>query len=121
MYAIRSYYDYTVKTNYYARIQDTFGTPADNSSISHTIANLAEQFETLGLDVSSLTQASNVVRSAEDVADQLARMTSAVQDLRLEADRSIESDVQSVNDLLERIDTLNAQIVRSQNTFQDIV
>ncbi len=111
--------DYTVKTNYYARIQDTFGTPADNSSISHTIANLAEQFETLGLDVSSLTQASNVVRSAEDVADQLARMTSAVQDLRLEADRSIESDVQSVNDLLERIDTLNAQIVRSQNTFQD--
>lgn len=111
--------DYSVKTTYYGRIQDVFGTPAGNSSIAHNISNLAEQFEALALDVSSITQGSNVVRAAEDVADQLSRMSAAVQDLRLEADRSIESDVQSVNDLLERIDTLNAQIVRSQNTFQD--
>lgn len=111
--------DFSVKTDYYGRIQDVFGTPADNSSIAHTISNLADQFESLALDVSNVTQGSNVVRAAEDVADQLSRMSSAVQDLRLEADRSIESDVQSVNDLLTRIDTLNAQIVRSQNTFQD--
>lgn len=111
--------DFSVKTDYYGRIQDVFGTPAGNSSIAHTISNLADQFESLALDVSNVTQGSNVVRAAEDVADQLSRMSAAVQDLRLEADRSIESDVQSVNDLLTQIDTLNAQIVRSQNTFQD--
>lgn len=111
--------DYSVKTDYYGRIQDVFGTPANNSSIAHTISNLADQLEALALDVSNPTQGSNVVRSAEDVADQLSRMSSTLQDLRLEADRSIESDVQSVNDLLKQIDTLNAQIVRSQNTFQD--
>lgn len=111
--------EYSVKTTYHGRIQDVFGTPADNSSIAHNIANLAAQFESLALDVSSITQGSNVVRAAEDVADQMSRMSAALQDLRLEADRSIEADVESVNDLLQRIDTLNAQIVRSQNTFQD--
>jgi flagellar hook-associated protein 1 FlgK len=111
--------DYSVQTTYYARIQDSFGTPADNSSIAHRISSLASQFETLGLDVSDITQASNTVRSAADLADQLNRMSQTIQDLRLEADRSIESDVQGVNDLLGRIDTLNAEIVRSQNTFLD--
>ncbi len=111
--------DYSVQTNYYSRIQDSFGTPADNSSIAHRISSLASQFETLGLDVSDITQASNTVHSAADVADQLNRMSQTIQDLRLEADRSIESNVQSVNDLLGRIDTLNNEIVRNQNTFQD--
>lgn len=111
--------DYSVQTNYYSRIQDSFGTPADNSSIAHRISALASQFEALGLDVSDITQASNTVNSAADAADQLNRMSQTIQDLRLDADRSIESDVQSVNDLLGRIDTLNAEIVRNQNTFND--
>lgn len=111
--------DYSVKTAYYSRIQDSFGTPADNSSIAHRISDLAAQFETLGLDVSDITQASNTVHAASDVAEQLNRMSQTIQDLRLEADRAIEADVQSVNDLLGRIDTLNAEIVRNQNTFLD--
>ena len=111
--------DYSVQTTYYGRIQDSFGTPADNSSIAHKISSLASQFEALGLDVSDITQASNTVHSAADVAEQLNRMSQTIQDLRLEADRSLESDVQSVNDLLGRIDTLNAEIVRNQNTFLD--
>ena len=111
--------DYSVQNTYYGRIQDSFGTPADNSSVAHKISSLASQFEALGLDVSDITQASNTVQSASDVAEQLNRMSQTIQDLRLESDRSIESDVQSVNDLLGRIDTLNAEIVRNQNTFLD--
>ncbi|MGE4526868.1 MAG: flagellar hook-associated protein FlgK [Rhodospirillaceae bacterium] len=110
---------YSVQNTYYSRIQDLFGSPSDNSSIAHAIQNLADQFETLGVDVSSVTQALNTVQSAMDIAEQLNTMTTALQNLRLEADRGIESDVDSVNSLLTRIDTLNAEIVRSQNTFQD--
>lgn len=111
--------DYSVQTAYYGRIQDSFGTPADNSSIAHKISALASQFEALGLDVSDITQASNTVNSASNVAEQLNRMSQTIQDLQLESNRSIEADVQSVNDLLGRIDTLNAEIVRNQNTFHD--
>jgi len=110
---------YSVQNAYYSRIQDLFGTPGDNSSIAHSIASLATQFETLGIDVSDITQALNTVQSAADVADKLNTMSAALQNLRLEADRSIESNVDSVNGLLSQIDTLNAEIVRSQNTFQD--
>ncbi len=111
--------DYSVKNTYYSRLQDLFGAPEDNSSISHAIETLAGQFEALGLDVSSVTQSLNTVRSAQDVTDQLNRMAQYIQDLRLEADRAIETDVDKVNSLLKSIDTLNAEIVRSQNTFQD--
>jgi len=111
--------DYSVQNAYYSRIQDLFGSPEDNSSIAHTIQSLAEQFETLGVDVSNVTQALNTVRSAEDVANQLDTMSTMLQNLRLEADRGIESDVDSVNGLLSTIDTLNAEIVRGQNTFKD--
>ncbi len=111
--------DYSVKNTYYSRLQDLFGTPEDNSSISHAVESLAEQFEALGLDVSDVTQSLNTVQSALDVTDQLNRMAQYIQDLRLEADRGIESDVTKANSLLSSIDTLNAEIMRSQNTFQD--
>ena len=111
--------DYSVKNTYYSRLQDLFGTPEGNSSISHAIKSLAEKFESLGLDVSDSLQSLNAVQSAQDVTDQLNRMSNYIQDLRLEADRAIESNVQSVNSLLGTIDTLNAEVVRSQNTFQD--
>ncbi len=104
---------------YYARIQDTFGTPEDNTSISHAISELGKSFEALGVDVSSLTQAMNTVQSGQDIADQFKRMTEMVQDLRLEADRAIEADVLKVNNLLSQIDTLNAEIIRNENTFLD--
>ncbi|WP_337995990.1 flagellar hook-associated protein FlgK [Oleispirillum naphthae] len=110
---------YSVQNTYYSRIQDLFGSPSDNSSIAHAIQSLANQFETLGVDVSSVTQALNTVQSAADVAEQLNTMTTALQNLRLEADRGLESDVDSVNGLLSHISTLNAEIVRNQNTFQD--
>jgi flagellar hook-associated protein 1 FlgK len=111
--------DYTVKNTYYSRLQDLFGTPADNSSISHSIETLAEQFESLGLDVSDVTQSLNTVQSALDVTDQLNRMSQYIQNMRLESDRGIETDVGKANSLLSSIDTLNAEIMRSQNTFQD--
>ncbi|MBN2751536.1 MAG: flagellar hook-associated protein FlgK [Rhodospirillaceae bacterium] len=111
--------DYVVKNTYYSRIQDMFGTPEDNSSIAHNVEALASKFEALGVDVSDVTQALNCVQSALTLSDQLSRMSNVLQDLRMEADRSIESDVSSVNNLLTRIDTLNAEIVRNQNTFLD--
>jgi len=109
----------SVQNNYYSRIQDTFGTPSDNTSIAHTLNDLAQSFEALGVDVTSLTQAMNTVQSAQDVADQLANMTETLQTLRVEADRGIEADVLAVNNALKRIDELNSEIVRNQNTFLD--
>lgn len=111
--------DFSVKNTYYGRIQDLFGTPSDNSSIAHTIANLGTQFEALGLDVTKSTAALNAVQSAQDVTDQLSRMSEYIQSLRLEADRGIESDSQRATSLLSTIDTLNAEIVRNQNTMLD--
>jgi len=111
--------DLSVKDTYYGRVQDMFGTPEDNSSVAHKVNELAESFEALGVDVSSLTQAMNTVQTAQDLADKLANMTDMLQSLRLEADRGLEADVIKVNNLLGQIDTLNAEIVRNENTFLD--
>lgn len=59
---------------------------------------------------SGSTESSEVVAAATELADGLRTLSSGIQDLRSEADSAIATTVDTVNDLLTRIGSLNDQI-----------
>lgn len=102
-----------VEQTYYPRIDDLFGEVADNSSIAHKLATLTSSFETLATSVNKPAIQWATVQSAQDVADQLSSMTDSLQNLRVEADRDIETTVTEINTLVSDIHDLNQKIVKN--------
>ncbi|MDX2223526.1 MAG: flagellar hook-associated protein FlgK [Rhodospirillaceae bacterium] len=96
--------------SYFRRIQDQFGTTSSNNTISHTVNKLQSEFETLALEPEKTTTQLSAVQAGITIADQLARMSRAVQGLRLDADREIERGIQEMNNLLSAIGQLNDTI-----------
>lgn len=104
------------KDKFFARVQDIFGRPSDNISFAHSINDLQTAFEQLATETGDLTAQNNVVLNAVTLVDQVSRMSQQVQQLRLEVDQEIESGVKVMQDLLDRIDTLNEQIIKTNTT-----
>lgn len=98
------------KNTYFKRIQDLFGTTESNSSVSHRLNSLQEEWETLATEPEKSTTHLQAVQAGVTVADQLSRMSTTVQGLRLDADREIERGIHDMNNLLNTIANLNDQI-----------
>ncbi|WP_119459797.1 flagellar hook-associated protein FlgK [Rhodospirillaceae bacterium SYSU D60014] len=102
-----------VQDSYFARMQDMFGTPESNSSISASISRFSTALQALAANPESMSQRLGVVDAGKAVARQLNTMSSDIQTLRLEADNEIANAVATVNEQLEIIDELNEKITRS--------
>jgi len=111
--------NYSTKADYYQRMQDMFGKPADNSSIAHMLSDLTEQVELLALEPANTDQHLSTVQRAEDVSQKLNDMADRLQSLRLDADKELERAVDAVNTLLTDIQTLNEEIARALATGGD--
>jgi flagellar hook-associated protein 1 FlgK len=103
-------------SSYFKRIQDTFGTPQSNSSISNQLNKLQQEFATLTTSPETVSQQLAAVQAGVTVANTLANMSKTVQTLRLNADREIESAVADVNTYLQNISSLNDQIAFNKAT-----
>ncbi len=99
------------QNEFLARTQQLFGTPADDSSISHGITKLGTALEAAALSPNSLTARGSVVDTARRLTDQLNAMTRDLQQMRAEANQEIGRSVERINTLLADIDSLNSQIV----------
>lgn len=97
---------------YYDMIQDFFGRPGDNNSISAEIQDLHNLFEDLELNPEDSFKAKLVVDKAVDITEDLETMHFRMQDLRARADMEIGDRVSEINELLDQIDTYNVEIVR---------
>ena len=97
-------------SSYYKRIQDTFGTPQSNSSISNQLNNLQTEWSTLTTSPETVSQQLAAVQAGISVANGLSNMSKTVQTLRLNADREIEAAVAEANSYLQNIATLNDQV-----------
>ncbi len=95
------------------RLQDLFGRPEDNTSISHTLADFAAAAESLALTPHGTLEQKAVVERGRDLADQLKSMTTSIQDLRRQADVDIAEEVEEINRLIGEIANLNNQTVGS--------
>lgn len=107
-----------VKELFLSSIQQMFGSPGDQSTVSHKVSALAEAADALAATPESATVRNQTIEAALNLAEQIGDMAGAVQDLRRDADRQIADSVAIVNTQLERIAQLNAEI--RQNAAQDI-
>jgi len=102
----------SAKSDYHARIQDLFGTPESNTSLSHTLSRFQSALESLALAPQGALEMKEAVRRGEDIAFELGGISTAIQGMRQEADAEIGLTVDEINDLLSRIVDLNAEILR---------
>lgn len=110
----------TVQQSYFQRMQDLFGTPSDNSSVSHILTKFSGALESLAVSPEKPLEQTEVVRWAEETALKIKQIDKAIQDLRMEADISISNEVDKLNSIIERIRTQNEQISRNKASGVDI-
>lgn len=99
---------------YYSRLDDLFGTPADNSSISGLMNDLRTALDQLATDPSQSVRQYSTVTAAKDVVDKLNTLAQTLQTMRMDVDRQIDDSIAKVNTALQRIDKLNSDIVRNK-------
>ena len=99
-----------VQDDYLNRTQGLFGNIADDSSLSHRLTDLAGAFENLATAPDSPINRSGVIDTAQQITDQLNYLTSNLQQMRLDADQQIESEITKINTTINDIADLNLQI-----------
>ena len=108
------------KEGYYSRLQDLFGAPGDNTSVSHLLENLSGAAELLALAPDKSLEASEFVRNAVDVTVELKQMSETIQELRLQADNEITAAVIEMNEVTNQIDQLNDDIISNSTVGRDV-
>ena len=71
------------KENFMSQINQFFGRPEDNSSITHMISELGSQFDALAVSPESDAAQFMAVAAAEDVLREIKQMSEEVQGLRM--------------------------------------
>lgn len=104
---------FTVYDRYLQTIQDQFGTPADNTSISGSISSFSTALQALATQPETVARASEAVGQAKLLADQINALADSMQQMRAEADVEINRVIGEVNGALDEIAHLNVLIVRA--------
>ncbi len=82
----------TVQDDFFARTQELFGAPGENSSLSHLVENFASALELLAVSPDKSLEQAELVRRAQEVTFELQKMSETIQELRLQADVAISVD-----------------------------
>lgn len=98
---------------YYQAIQDLFGRPADNNSISHLLSDVMQRLQTVATSPTSAAAQFEAVEEVKTLATRFNSMSEQLQFLRVEADRAIETTVNEINHYLSTINNLNAHVQRA--------
>ena len=101
------------QNTFWDRLQDLFGTPDANTTLSHTVSDLTDAIESLVISPNNALEHTEVVRRAQDLTAQLQQMSVSIQDLRLQADQKLSDIATEINSLVNEIDTLNDDIIAS--------
>ena len=110
---LSSFNSLDVQESFYERLQDLFGAPADNSSISHIISEFTESLESLSISPNKTLELSEVLRQAQNTTIKLQAMSTTIQELRQQADNSVADIVTEINSLVTRIGDFNDTLVRN--------
>lgn len=103
-----------VLDRFYGNTQDMFGPPDSNTSIAATLSELAAALQSMAITPESSNEQFAVLEAAKEVARQLNEMEKTIEDLRRETDLAIDAAVSELDQQLQNISDLNAQITRNQ-------
>ncbi len=115
-----TYSELDVQLSYYQRLQNLFGQPADNDSISHLVEELTLSLETLATSPERTFEQAEVVRRAHEIGVKMSLMSETIQDLRQQADSAIADMTNRINELTSEIVDLNNKIVASETVGKDV-
>jgi flagellar hook-associated protein 1 len=115
-----SFEQYNVQSSYYDRMQDMFGTPEENTSLSHSLALFAEAMQSLALNPNETIDQSELVRRAGELMEQLHDMSTTIQELRNQADGQTSDTVAEINSLATSLGDLNDKIVQNASSGLDV-
>jgi flagellar hook-associated protein 1 FlgK len=102
--------------SYVAELAQLYGSTGSSdgstagTSLANTLASFESALSSLASSPSSASLQSNAVSALDDVATQLRETSSSIQNLRANADQDISSSVDDVNNDIQQIADLNAQI-----------
>ena len=111
---------FTVQDDFFARTQDLFGKPGENSSLSHLFENFTSALELLAVSPDKSLGQAEVVRRAQDVTFALQNMSETIQELRQQADVDIADTVTEMNKIVASIDQLNEDIITNGSVGRDV-
>ena len=81
-----------VLNSYFSRVQDLFGTPGNNTDVSHMIGQLGAALESLTASPELAAGKFDVMSRAQSLTDRLNTLTSEIQTMRQEVDTEISGD-----------------------------
>lgn len=110
----------SVQESFFARAQDLFGAPGDNSSLAHIVNDFVSALELLTVSPEKSIEQSEVVRRAQDIVQKLQDMSATIQDLRQQADVAIANVVDEMNKIVASIDQLNDDIISNSSAKRDV-
>lgn len=102
--------DVEVLDDYYARMQNMFGTLSSDTSPTIALAELATKFQALADTPENVSLRTDLVERARLLTEQFVDMAEDIEDLRIEVDRGIEDAVTDINTQLTLVKKLNIQI-----------
>lgn len=112
------------RNSYLDRMQSAFGSVSDDDSsgtdIGSMIDALADTLGTLATSPESKSAKAAAVQDLSDLAATLRNTSSSIQSLRAQADDGIATTVDSINETLKSIDSLNDQIVKGKALGQNV-
>lgn len=109
----------SIQQDYWSRLQDLFGAPGDNTSISHVMDEFTRSVETLVATPERALEKSEVIRQAENTTLLLQDLSTNIQELRLQADQELADIATRMNTLVNEIDQLNDDIVSNGTVSRD--
>ena len=102
-----------VRNSYYTQMQQLLGSTTSGGNLNASVNNLQKSLAALGATPSDSGLQQNVVAAARNVALSLNRTAKGVQDLRQSAENEIKTSIDTINQNLQQVVTLNRQITRA--------
>ncbi|MBY5933643.1 flagellar hook-associated protein FlgK [Tateyamaria omphalii] len=100
-------------TSALTKIEDLIGTPDSAGSLAARVADFEQSLITAASRPDATERLTSVAFAAKDLAKSINGIAQGIEDARTQADRSIDAQVQRLNDALKNIETLNSRIVAS--------
>ena len=114
------YHRYLSQEFTFERLQEHFGKPGDNDSISHLMDNFTQAAEGLAVSPEKSMQASEVIYRAKEIFSKFRTMGEEIQELRRQADEYIADEVAEINVITAKIDELNDDIIANNTIGRDL-
>ncbi len=106
--------EFSAQREFHDRFQGVLGDPASDSSLAARLDQFYSSIADLTLNPADVLRRQQTISEMQSFLDQVKEVQIQIQNLRSEASQQVTETVQSINEELQRIDSLNPLIVRQQ-------